>query len=79
MANTRDRSGKFAFASLLVFAATAAYAAPFAAPCPVACATTPGGAGTVIIETTEAEYSCCNAAGACKVCDACPWYLELWC
>ena len=54
-------------------------AATFNAPCPVGCPTTPGGKTTRPIDTTEAEYTCCNTGGACVVCDDCPWYLEIWC
>jgi hypothetical protein len=70
--------------NVLVFLAAfglsgAAFGTVWNAPCPPSCATTPGGATHLQIDTEEAEYTCCNAAGACKVCDDCPWYLESWC
>lgn len=42
----------------------------------------PGCGGNLIrhaIDTSESEYTCCTPGGLCKVCDDCPWYLELFC
>lgn len=57
-------------------ASAAAGAAVVLRPCPVGC----GGNNIHFpIDTGEAEYTCCTPGGLCKVCDDCPWYLELWC
>jgi len=64
---------------LIFFATCVAAGAIYNAPCPRACGSTPGGNTFIPLDDQEAEYTCCNSAGACTKCDACPWYLELWC
>lgn len=64
--------------AFVMLTASVAFGRIWNAPCPSQCSLTPGGASVVPIDTDEAEYACC-INGACRVCDACPWYLEWWC
>lgn len=68
------------FIAFVMFTASVAFGRMWDAPCPAQCPYRWGESDetTVPVDLDEAEYACC-INGACRVCDACPWYLELWC